>query len=139
MLDYPYMEVPTRDGVDFKPIIQLRLPSINRSLDVLVDTGAQTIVLPVAWANRLGVTLTPGQREISGIIAGESTPYSVGEIQLELRRAAQIVQWVATVAFIDNPKRSLFGYLGGLEFFHAHFLGPERRLLLDPQSNLPLP
>ncbi len=139
MLEYPYMELPTRDGVDFKPMIQLRFPSINRSLDVLADTGAQNIVLPVIWANRLGVILTPGAREISGLIAGESKPYFVGEVQLELRKSSRIVQWVANVAFMENPTKSLFGYLGGLEFFHAHFLGPERRLLLDPRPNLPVP
>jgi hypothetical protein len=139
MLEFPYMPVPFKDGVLYRPIVTFTIegPSGTRNLDLLVDSGADSILLDTELARRIGVQLDEEPEGYTRSVSGDEIPYFGGRVIIELRRPPDIVRWPAQVAFADNPARDLFGQREGLAYFHAHFLGPERRLMLEPQSTLP--
>src|SRR5438046_10580665 len=125
MLEFPYMEVPS--SVTFQPVVPLFIegPLGRLIIDVLVDPGADRILLPKRLADRLGVRLTDKAEGLTRSAFGDWRAYFGGQLVLELRVPPSIVRWSAPVAFVENPARNLLGRAGGLDFFHAHFLGPE--------------
>jgi hypothetical protein len=137
MLEFPYMEVPS--SVTFQPVVPLFIegPLGRLIIDVLVDPGADRILLPKRLAERLGVRLTDTPEGVTRSAFGDWLSYFGGQLVLELRVPPSIVRWSAPVAFVDKPARNLLGRDGGLDLFHAHFLGPEHRLILEPQPSLP--
>jgi hypothetical protein len=139
MLEFDYVEVPS--GLSFRPVVPLFLEGPNGRfiIDVLVDSGADTVELDTRLAQQLGVRLSAKPTGSIRSSSGDIRPYFDGKITLELRRSGSIVRWSTLAAFTERPVRNLLGQRGGLEFFHAHFLGPERRLILEEQPNLPIP
>jgi hypothetical protein len=66
-------------------------------------------------------------------------PFRLADATLELRTPGCAVRWRATIAFADEPLSIIhLGVRGFLEFFHCHILGPEQRVTLVPQHNLPI-
>lgn len=142
MLEFTYMEVPFAGaGVKaYRPVVMFVIegPTGKRiNIDLLVDTGADSVLLPIGIAKRLDVELAEVPDGATRSVSGDEIPYFGGRVFIEVRQPPSIVRWSAKVAFADNPLRSLFGQRGGLEFFHSHFLGPEHRLMLEAQPTLP--
>lgn len=94
-------------------------PSRSVGTLVLVDTGADDIILPVGLARPLGFDLARGRtRGTRG--AGSSFTSYFFPVELELVVAPNDrLRWRATVGFGPTPPGlGLFGIAGGLEFFH---------------------
>jgi predicted aspartyl protease len=107
--------------------------------DGLLDSGADRTVLPQRTAERIGVGLSDsieGQiKTAGGVLIG----FRLGAVVFELRAAGAAVRWRTTVAFAEDPLNIIhLGHRGFLEFFHCQLLGPEQRLVLIPQANLPV-
>ncbi len=96
-------------------------PAGWKSNPVLVDTGADDIILPVDLVQPLGLDLTRARPRATRGIGGRMTTYYLS-VELELYRAPNDrLRWAATVGFGPTPPGiglGLFGVAGGLEFFH---------------------
>jgi hypothetical protein len=125
-----------------KPIIPIVAVGPTRQLvgDVLVDTGADDIVLPLDWAKRIGIDVNKIQSRAAGTVAGlVRTPILYSTIILRLTDGNQVCRWRAMVGFAQLAiPYGLFGIANGIEYFQTTFNFAQRRLEMLPQPHLPL-
>lgn len=106
-----------------RPILDLRVhgPAGSVETPVLVDTGADDVILPVDLVGRLGLNLTQARPRATRGVGSRVTTYFL-PVELEIFVAANNrLRWRATVGFGRTPpgiRLGLFGVAGGLEFFH---------------------
>jgi len=64
--------------------------------------------------------------------------YRLAWVILELRASGSLARWKTSIAFAEEPLSLIhLGTRGFLEYFHCTFMGPERKILLDPRASLP--
>ncbi|WP_439632109.1 aspartyl protease family protein [Gemmata sp.] len=136
----PVTRVPLRHQP--RPIVPMLVAGPNGrllSVDALVDTGADEVIIPITLLSRLG--FAPG----TGIAGGTSgvggrQPVVYHPVRLEIRATPNDrVAWNATVGFAQTSLNlALFGVAGGLEFFHATLSVIDRQLGLVPHPVIPL-
>jgi hypothetical protein len=138
VLEFPYMQLP---GGIVRPIIAVAIEGQRgrRLLDGLLDTGSDRTIFPAREAQSIGVQLPASADGSFKTAGGVSIAYRLAEVILELRGAGLVVRWKSPVAFADSPLNLI--HLGNrrfLEYFHCTFMGPERKIMLDPRPTLPL-
>lgn len=103
-----------------RPVLDLWLhgPAGSVETAVLVDTGADDVILPAILLPRLGLDLTRGRPRGTRGVGSRVTTYFF-PVELELVAASNDrLRWRATVGFGPTPPGlGLFGIAGGLEFF----------------------
>ena len=137
MLEFPFMSLP---GGITRPIVAVEVegPSGCRILDGLLDTGSDRTILPSREASAIGIALPSTPDGWFKTAGGVSIPYRLDEVVLELRASGSTIRWKTSVAFADDPLSLIhLGQRGFLEFFHTTFMGPEKKVLLEPRSSLP--
>ena len=137
MLEFPYLQLP---GGVTRPIIPVVLegPTGRRLLDGLLDTGCDRTLFPRREAQAVGLQLQSNPDGHMRTAGGVAIPYRLVDGVLELRASRLVVRWQTSIAFADHPLQIIhLGVRGFLEHFHGSFLGPEKRVVLVPQSSLP--
>src|SRR5262249_17996987 len=106
---------------------------------VLVDTGSDDIVFPLALAHRIGVDLANApQRRSQGVGSSQSVMVQFAPVILQLSDGHQAARWRAIVGFTAAPMRfALFGMAGGLEFFRTTLDVVKGEIELAPNLTLP--
>ena len=130
------MQLP---GGVVRPIIAVAIegPRGRRLLDGLLDSGSDRTIFPAREARSIGVSLPAAPDGSFKTAGGVSIPYRLAEVVMELRGNGTIVRWKSLVAFADSPLVMIhLGTRGFLEYFHCTFMGPKKKIVLDPQ---PLP
>lgn len=147
-MKFPYREyISELPGTsDFRlivrPIVTIRIAGTHTSArwDALVDTGADETLLPLKFAELLGVELDGATGQASGIAGGRLTIH-YGDVGFLLERENVAVEWIATVGFVDfnspDDEVVILGHHGCLDFFTATFDGERAELDLSPNSQLP--
>ena len=125
-----------------KPIIPMTVigARAQETCFVLVDTGSDDVVFPVALAQRIGVDLSRApQRHSQGVGSVQPVPILYAPVILALSDHQQTIRWRATVGFTSVPLQfSLLGVASGLEFFQTILDVPQRKIELLPNSTLPV-
>jgi hypothetical protein len=100
---------------------------------------ARSVAAPAFEAQAVGLALPANPDGHIRTAGGVAIPYRLADTVLELRRAATVVRWHASVAFAPEPLQIVhLGYRGFLEYFACTFHGPDRKIVLDPQPGLPV-
>lgn len=118
-------------------------PAGQRTVPVLVDTGADDVILPVDLVDQLGLNLTRARTRDTRGVGGRVTTYYL-PVELELHRGPNDrLRWASTVGFGPTPPGvglGLFGVAGGLEFFHLSMSVVDGWFALAPHPLIrPLP
>lgn len=125
----------------YRPVIPLTVdgPWVRQVIYVLVDSGADDIVLPLALASQIGVDLTPAVvRTAQGVGGGPPSTLWFAPLILELNDGRSMCRWHAVVAFTQAPMHyPMFGIAGGLEHFRMTLDIAAREVLLEPGPSLP--
>jgi hypothetical protein len=135
--------IPSLGGstIRYKPVIPMTIigPRSQETPFVLVDSGSDDIVFPMALARRIGVDLSQApQRHSQGVGTSQPVPVLYGQVILALSDSVQTVRWRATVGFVSVVLRfSLFGIASGLQFFRTT-LDSVREVELVPDPSLPI-
>jgi hypothetical protein len=131
------MNVP---GGIARPMVAVLLegPAGRRLIDGLLDSGADRTIFPGREASAIGLGLPSNPDGMIRTASGVPINYRLAEVILELRSAGLSVRWKVAVAFAEDPLTLVhLGYRGFLEYFHSTFLGPEKKVVLDPRPTLP--
>ena len=95
-----------------RPVVDLRFAEIpGASLPVLVDSGANSVRLPVAWAPVLGIDPSAGRSTLV-VIGGARRPGNEVDVKLALGQWT----WIAPVTFLQRWEFS-HGVVGLCGFF----------------------
>jgi hypothetical protein len=107
-------------------------------MDGLVDTGAYRTLFPQREAKAVGIALPAAADGRVQTASGGAIAYRLADVVLELRSARSLARWRARVAFAEDPLQIIhLGTRGLLEYFHCTFMGPEKKIVLNPQPCLP--
>ena len=121
-----------------RPIVPLTILGINGSVQrmALIDSGADSVVLPTAVAPMMGIDLAKAYA--GSVTTAGTTRVSVryAKVLLELDDGNLQYRWKTHVGFAP-VQISLLGTIGGLEFFKASIDYSAQELTLLAQSNLP--
>jgi len=127
-----------------RPITPLRVFGRNGTMarvNVLIDTGADEVLLPTRLIAPLGFTPGAGQtRRTRGV--GGRVAFQYFDVELELLAGTNNrVRWRTTVGFGPVPPQiGLFGVAGGLEFFQLSMNVIDGCFALSPHPLIgPLP
>ena len=127
--------------VRYKPVIPITVlgPRGRVTRSILVDTGSDDVIFPVALAQRIGVDLSQApQRHSQGVGSAQPVAVLYAPVILVLSDSTQTVRWRATVGFSAAPLPfSLLGIAGGLEFFRTILNVTQSSVELHPNSLLP--
>jgi len=122
--------------VRHKPVIPITVigPAGQETRSILVDTGSDDVVFPIALAQRIGIDLSRApQRHSRGVGSTQPAAVLYAPVILVLSDSTQTVRWRATIGFTAAPLRfSLLGIAGGLEFFQTILDAPQNSLELQP-------
>jgi hypothetical protein len=94
----------------------------NRVLLGLVDTGADSTILPLALARDLGVKVKPCAGPPPTSFGGETLSLSYGNVAIELTDDQESYRWKTRVLFYDAPEGSEGTAILGHESFLDRFL-----------------
>ncbi len=119
-----------------RPILPLRVYGRNysfQSVPVLIDTGADEVLLPEYLIPLLGFTPGSGRTKSLTTVGGRAV-FRYFDLELELFSAANNrVRWATTIGFGPvAPRIGLFGIAGGLEFFHLSMSVADQWFALSP-------
>ena len=96
----------------------------------LLDSGADTTVLPGFLVDRIGVDLEPQTGRFRGV-GGHVVTVSFGTVDLELQWGNESYRWPARVGFLDVRTVAVLGRTALLEYFDATFLGADNAVTLE--------
>jgi len=136
------MRFPTmaRGGLR-RPIIPLivEAPSGVRLLtDALVDTGADTTILPARVAAQLGIDLPAPPKVPVFSASGHSIKYALLDVVLELRSFPDVYRWRTRVGFSSQLMiGSALGTRGFFEFFQFRYDWSADVIEVEPVGRLP--
>ena len=146
---FPFQHVRVRQPVPsvgntlvrWRPIISLgvaRPDGRDRVFeDVIIDTGADDVTIPARLTAGLGIDLSTAPMVLQRGVTGRPFEVKYAEVELTLYAALDhFVRWRAVVGFAPI-KRAVFGFAGGLQFFHANLDYTVGRFALVPRVNLP--
>lgn len=137
------MPAPSLRGGTFrdKPIIPIFVigPSGHLLGDVLVDTGADDIVLPLQWSARLGLSLLAAPVRSASTAAGTTAVLiRYATVIARLSDNQSSCRWRAIIGFAPlNTPYGIFGVAGGLEYFRTALDFSRREIEMTPLSSLP--
>ncbi len=134
---------PSLRGQQFRPrpYVPIGLKQLDGTFDYtdyLLDTGSDDIILPLKCARELKIRFHKSEVFIHSL--ADMSRMSVGYGDVEFRLAISpfhYVQWRTSVGFAP-VERPVFGWAGGLEFFHVSFDWMLARVALIPLASLPL-
>jgi hypothetical protein len=106
----------------------------------LVDTGADTTILPRSIADDLGIALSTGAVPHLTSFGGHQMEVSLGEVQLKIEDGTNTVRWTTRVHFFEfgstDQETIVLGHTGFLEYFTATFDGANQMLTLQPNNKI---
>lgn len=125
-----------------RPEVPLRVHGPNGHLDVvaLVDTGADSSILPMAIATDLGIDTIPGRGPGATAFGGQRIVLTFADVLLELfEPSGNPIRWRARVYFADSVDEQavVVGHEGFLDYFTATFVGEDCILDLEPNGAMP--
>lgn len=127
--------------VRWRPLIPVRLigpAGQSRQFNkVLLDTGSDDTIFPMAAARMLGVQFV---QPTGHVVRWHGQRYGLryGEVDLELTEGGSTWRWSAIIGFSDAPIRyPLLGNSGCLEFFDAKFFGDDHLVQLETSAAYP--
>ncbi len=147
-MQFPYRKLFDRDATTGKldlvqrPEITMTIIGPQRQLecDALVDTGADTTVLPVSVARTLRIPLAPSTRGGTAFRGGKF-PLLRGSVRFQIGSGDAIVRWAVNCFFAEfESKRQetlVLGQADFLEYFRATFDWEKGMLTLDPNGRFP--
>jgi len=129
-IEFRYKEEESRTfGVVKRPRMSLRIFSRTRSIwiltkDVLIDSGADSTVLPRSIGELLVEDITSGKySEIKGVVPGSVLIAYIHDLRIKVGER----EFRAPVAIADsNDVPSIFGRIDSLDLFDANFLKGEK-------------
>jgi predicted aspartyl protease len=129
-IEFPYTEEESRTfGVVKRPRMLMRIFSGTKGIwipikDTLVDTGADSTVLPRFIGELLVEDITTGKySEIKGVVPGSVLVAYIHELKIKVGDR----EFEAPVAIADsNDVPSIFGRINSLDLFDANFLKGEK-------------
>ena len=124
-----------------RPLIALRVHSAGRSTltDALVDTGADISIFPKFVADRLRLDLTRLPEIAVNAPLGGGGNYRLFEVELELRRAGEVLRWRTAVGFTEHEMSYAFlGTKGFFEFFDLAYSARRQTIEIVANGDLPL-
>jgi predicted aspartyl protease len=130
--------------VVLRPEIPVRVhgPAGTADMLALVDTGADSSILPLSVAHELGIETTPGKGPGAMAFGGERIALSFAEVVLEVSQHETAIRWPARLYFADFPddteKAVILGHEGFLDYFTATFDGEECVVTLEPNGGIPI-
>ena len=120
-----------------RPLVALHVHSTGRSTltDALIDTGADISIFPKFVADRLRLDLT-GLPEVSvNAPLGGGGSYRLYAVELELRRAGQVLRWKTSVGFTEHEMSYAFlGTKGFFEFFDLAYSARRQTIEIVPNG-----
>ena len=136
---FPYVQYevdpsPAEPGVIevFRPVIPIRLigRASSRLVRGLLDTGADESVIPMEFADRIGV-IEAAVPDGTVLSASGEMPVTYGTLIIELASGVEHYRWNAVVGIVDQPLReALLGNIGFLRYFDVTFFGERREVRL---------
>jgi len=123
----------------YRPVIPVRVlgPRGDAFIFGLLDSGADTTVLPGFLVDRIGVDLEPQTGRFRGV-GGQVVTVSFGTVDLELHQGNESYRWPARVGFLDVRTVAVLGRAALLEYFDVTFLGADNAVTLERNTS-PLP
>ncbi len=144
---FPYRDVGRRDRPDepplLRPYVTLRVIGLSDHAPTvgLLDTGADVTTLSTDFIAAIDVHIKRGDGDVFRGADGKAFEVLYGTIDIELTSGGRSIvhRWAARVAFSDRPMGAgiILGHEGFLEYFCAHFHGPERHVSLRPRKLFP--
>ena len=137
--------LPARGGMTTCPRAEIAVfvcPPDLRSrrgvkLTARIDTGSDAVIFPDNVATVVGARPGSAGETIVRAANGGTLRVRYAPVHLTLKSPTGSVRWEATVGFAAVD-RALFGFAGGLEFFHTAFDWPAGRILLNPLVAMPV-
>ena len=129
--EFPLPEIETEFGRQPVPTITLsvKTPSGYRLFDFLIDSGASFTMLPLAFAEVLGVDLG-GAREISVMgVEGSGVSTQLAEITLKV---GDLELTIPCLFSSNDDTPSLFGRTGFFSRFNITFDNRRKKIILEP-------
>jgi predicted aspartyl protease len=114
-------------GVLYRPEVLVRIigPSGDVFLRGLVDTGADSTILPRSIATSLGVAFCDGDTSRAAGFTGDQLDVVYAEVEFEVIQRGEQHRWRTLVGFVDYPRpeleQTLLGRVGFLDQFMATF------------------
>jgi hypothetical protein len=105
-----------------------------------MDTGADRTLLPLHWAEQLGIDV-PNLKDVVTLKSATGHPISGKTVVLpaEVVRNSTCVCWLAELVVTDDSIRyPHWGMRGFQEYFEVNYSGPKRYFTLTPGPNLPV-
>ena len=137
---FPVHAVPSLGGerARYRPVVPLHVegPSGSCDLDVLVDSGADDVVLPEGLAEALGIDLRRASFRSAASVGAARVSYQYASVELAVSDGNETFRWGALVGFLSGAMSfPVVGHAGFLQFFDAELLGAERVLVLRPNRS----
>jgi len=127
-----------------RPEIPVRVygPAGAAEMLALVDTGADSSILPLSIAHDLGIETIPGKGPAATAFGGQQIALSFAEVDLELSQDDDVIRWRGRLYFADFPdateKTVILGHEGFLDYFTATFDGENCVVILEPNDSIPV-
>ena len=116
-------------------------PQRQLECDALVDTGADSTVLPVSVARTLRIPLARSTRGGTAF-RGSRFPLFRGSVRFQVESGSEIVRWTVNCFFAEfESKRQetlILGQADFLEYFHATFDWEKGILTLERNGRFPV-
>jgi hypothetical protein len=130
------------DGVLSRPEVPLHVigPAGVEILLALVDTGADTTVLPRWTQSAIAAAIDETQASTVSGIAGQELAVVPGEVELALEQGGETYRWKTRVEFASEDSldaAAILGHAGCLRHFVASFNGQSLYLELLPTADFP--
>ncbi len=110
----------------------------STSVDALIDSGSDDIVLPITVSRKLGLDLSKTPQGHAQAVGGQSIGYHYVRLTLRLSDGVEHCEWDAMVGITTQPLRwALFGRSGFFRFFDVNFQEATRETVVVPNANFP--
>lgn len=123
-----------------RPVVSLSVTASGGTIveQMLVDSGADEIVLPDRDAMRIGIDLTNAPQGTSGGVGSPMFVVRYALVTLRLSDGNEHRIWDAIVGFASiGISRGLFGYAHGLQYFTTKLDGLAQEVELERNSTYP--
>ena len=145
-MKYPYRRyaVLRSDGgtevrTIYRPLVPVRIVGSSGTVEVLglLDTGADTTILPWFLVQERGISVASDNRWRLRGVGNQVVSVSSGRVELQMGRGRSSLHWSAEVGFIQERTVAVLGHAGFLEHFRVVFDGLRHEVTLQPNTSLP--